>query len=80
MTETRSGLLDAEGGCHTCDGYAAYQIRWSGKNALACAANHARHHPGHSTWATQTISVSYGPRFLGSVDTPAPDDVPRSGQ
>lgn len=61
--EKRSGIMDAEGGCHTCDGAGTYTIRWAGKNALACAANHAKHNPGHTTWAQQTVGVSYGPRL-----------------
>lgn len=59
-----SGILDAEGGCVDCQGSreAGYEDpKWTGKNALASAANHARS-SGHTTWAQQIIGVTYNPK------------------
>jgi hypothetical protein len=50
-----SGVTHAMGGCWTCGGTEAV---WQARNAMACAANHARH-TGHHTWAEQVVSVSY---------------------
>lgn len=50
-----SGVTHAMGGCYDCGGTDA---KWHGRNAVACAANHARH-TSHHTWAEQVIAVSY---------------------
>lgn len=60
--DRRSGVTNCFAGCHDCgpgDGLEA--IWFNPKNALACAAAHAKR-TGHSTWADQTISVNYNPK------------------
>ena len=57
--ERKSGVTDALGGCFDCNGTEA--LWFNHKNALACAAAHAKR-TGHSTWADQTISVTYNPK------------------
>jgi hypothetical protein len=50
-----SGVTHAMGGCFDCGGSEAI---WHARNAVACAANHARA-TGHHTWAEQVISIAY---------------------
>lgn len=60
----KSGIVEAEAGCFDCqDGMKDYDNPlWTNrKNALACAARHARA-TGHHTWTSQTIVVDYNPK------------------
>ena len=50
-----SGVTHAMGGCFDCKGSEAM---WFARNAVACAANHARA-TGHHTWAEQVIATNY---------------------
>lgn len=55
LTSRHSGVTHAMGGCFDCNGTEAL---WHARNAVACAANHARA-TGHHTWAEQVISTNY---------------------
>lgn len=55
----RSGITACFSGCHTCHGLGV--AHWHSRNAMAVAARHARA-TGHTTWATQVISVTYNPQ------------------
>ena len=63
--ETRTGVTLVRAGCFNCNGTDGM---WFGRNAVGLAA---RHHDatGHSTWAEQMISISYGP--VWSAEQPA---------
>ncbi|WP_298167654.1 hypothetical protein [Novosphingobium sp.] len=55
LVSRRSGVTHAMGGCYDCNGGEAI---WFARNAVACAANHARA-SGHHTWAEQVIATTY---------------------
>ncbi|MBP6876588.1 MAG: hypothetical protein KBC34_01080 [Phenylobacterium sp.] len=59
---SRSTHTDVRGGCYVCHDTAA---GWTGKNAMAVAARHAKA-SGHPTWCVQTLRVTFG-------DPPTPD-------
>lgn len=50
--------VEAVAGCYTC-GDPREKPRWTAKNAMAVAAQHARRH-GHATWCDQHLAVRYG--------------------
>jgi hypothetical protein len=63
LMRRKSGILEAKGGCFDCQGCKDYDNpMWTNrKNALALAAQHAKR-TGHTTWAQQTIGVTYNPK------------------
>lgn len=56
MTTRSSTLVDIRAGCLECHGQ---QAHWTGGNAMAVAARHAKSF-GHPTWCEQTLRVTFG--------------------